>query len=165
MILYPFYLLILLFGSWFIYESYSFEAPYDFALLTLFYVVFLMLSTVSIYRDRMHITMKEAWLAILASASLTVTIFKAVFLAMFWNHLGFKKTNKGGIHVGTSKLSWLRAHPGFTVLVVINITMIILSASILFRYGVNTDTMIWFLLVITVTLPTMGALFFQIIYE
>jgi cellulose synthase/poly-beta-1,6-N-acetylglucosamine synthase-like glycosyltransferase len=94
MILYPFYLLILLFGSWFIYESYSFEAPYDFALLTLFYVLFLMLSTVAIYRDRMHITMKEAWLAILASASLTVTIFKAVFLAMFWNHLGFKKTNK-----------------------------------------------------------------------
>lgn len=43
--------------------------------------------------------------------------------------------------------------------------MIILSASILFRYGVNTDTLIWFLLVVTITLPTMGALFFQIIYE
>gem|GEM_PF-1174034 len=43
--------------------------------------------------------------------------------------------------------------------------MIILSASILFRYGVNTDTLIWFLLVVTITLPTMGALFFQIAYE
>lgn len=94
MILYPFYLLILLFGSYFIYESYSFEAPYDFALLTLFYVAFLMLSTGAIYRDRMGITPKEALLAILASASLTVTIFKAVFLAVFWNNFGFKKTNK-----------------------------------------------------------------------
>lgn len=95
MILYPFYLLILLFGSYFIYESYSFEAPYDFALLTLFYVVFLMITTAIIYRDRMHISFREAGLAILASASLTVTIFKAVFLAMFWNNFGFKKTNKG----------------------------------------------------------------------
>lgn len=155
MILYPFYLLILLFGSWFIYESYSFEAPYDFALLTLFYVLFLMLSTVSIYRDRMNITMREAWLSILASASLTVTIFRAVFLAIFWNDLGFKKTNKGGIHVGSGKISWLRAHPGFIALVAINLAMIILSASILFRYGVNTDTLIWFLLVVTITLPTM----------
>jgi cellulose synthase/poly-beta-1,6-N-acetylglucosamine synthase-like glycosyltransferase len=94
MILYPFYLLILLFGSYFIYESYSFDAPYDFALLTLYYVAFLMLSTMSIYRDRMHITRKESFQAVLASASLTVTIFRAVFLAVFWNHLGFKKTNK-----------------------------------------------------------------------
>lgn len=113
----------------------------------------------------MHISLKESWLAILASASLTVTIFKAVFLAMFWNHLGFKKTNKGGVHVAGGRISWVRAHPGFIILVVINLTMIILSASILFRYGFNTDTMIWFLLVVTVTLPTMGALFFQVIYE
>ena len=34
----------------------SFDAPYDFALLTLYYVAFLMLSTMSIYRDRMHIS-------------------------------------------------------------------------------------------------------------
>lgn len=62
-------------------------------------------------------------------------------------------------------MSWLRAHPGFIGLVAINLAMIILSASILFRYGVNTDTLIWFLLVVTITLPTMGSLFFQIIYE
>jgi hypothetical protein len=43
--------------------------------------------------------------------------------------------------------------------------MVYLSASILFRYGVNTDTLIWFLLVITITIPTMSALFFQIAYE
>ncbi len=165
MILYPFYLLILLFWSYFIYESYSFEAPYDFALLTLFYVLFLMFSTVSIYRDRMKITAKEAWLSVLASASLTVTIFRAVFLAIFWNNFGFKKTNKWGVHIGSGKMSWLRTHPGFIGLVAINLTMIILSASILFRYGVNTDTLIWFLLVVTITLPTMGSLFFQITYE
>ena len=111
MILYPFYLLILLFGSYFIYESYSFEAPYDFALLTLFYVVFLMASTIAIYRERMHITFKESLLAILASASLTVTIFRAVFLAMFWNNLGFKKTNKGGKNLGAGKISWIKKHP------------------------------------------------------
>lgn len=111
MILYPFYLIILLFGSYFIYESYSFEAPYDFALLTLFYVVFLMATTAAIYRDRMHITFREAGLAILASASLTVTIFRAVFLAIFWNDFGFKKTNKGGIHTGNGKLSWIKKHP------------------------------------------------------
>lgn len=69
------------------------------------------------------------------------------------------------MHIGAGKIPWLRAHPGFIALVVINLTMIILSANILFRYGVNTDTMIWFLLVVTVTLPTMGALFFQITYE
>ena len=111
MILYPFYLLILLFGSYFIYESYRFEAPYDFALLTLFYVTFLMLSTGAIYRDRMNISPKEPFLAILASASLTVTIFKAVFLAVFWNDFGFKKTNKGGVHTGSGKLSWVKKHP------------------------------------------------------
>lgn len=124
-----------------------------------------MLSTVAIYRDRMHITFKEAWLAILASASLTVTIFKAVFLAMFWNHLGFKKTNKGGKNIATGKLSWVKKHPGFITLVIINVAMIIFSAGILFRYGVNTDTLIWFLLVVTITLPTLGALFFQVVYE
>lgn len=53
-----------------------------------------MFSTISIYRDRMNITLREAWLAVLASASLTVTIFRAVFLAIFWNNFGFKKTNK-----------------------------------------------------------------------
>jgi hypothetical protein len=84
---------------------------------------------------------------------------------MFWNDLGFKKTNKWGVHIWSGKISWLRAHPGFIFLVAINLTMIILSASILFRYGVNTDTLIWFLLVVTITLPTMGALFFQITYE
>ncbi|MBP7823055.1 glycosyltransferase [Candidatus Gracilibacteria bacterium] len=165
MILYPFYLLILLFGSYFIYESYSFDAPYDFALLTLYYVAFLMLSTMSIYRDRMHITRMEAFQAVLASASLTVTIFRAVFLAVFWNHLGFKKTNKGGIHIAGGKVSWIKAHPGFIALVIVNFAMVYLSASILFRYGVNTDTLIWFLLVITITIPTMSALFFQIAYE
>ena len=124
-----------------------------------------MLSTMSIYRDRMGITRLEAGLAVMASASLTVTIFKAVFLAMFWNHFGFKKTNKGGVHVGVGKLSWIKAHPGFITLVIINLTMIILSASILFRYEVNTDTLIWFLLIITLTLPSMIALFFQVSYE
>jgi exo-beta-1,3-glucanase (GH17 family)/cellulose synthase/poly-beta-1,6-N-acetylglucosamine synthase-like glycosyltransferase len=165
MILYPFYLLILLFGSWFIYDSYSFEAPYDFALLTLFYIVFLMLSTVAIYRDRMHITLREAWLSVLASASLTVTIFRGVFLAIFWNNFGFKKTNKWGKHIAVGKIKWIKTHPIFILLVATNLAMIILSANILFRYGINTDTLIWFLLIVTVTLPTMGALFFQIIYE
>lgn len=165
MILYPFYLIILLFGSYFIYESYSFDAPYDFALLTLYYVAFLMLSTMSIYRDRMHITRGEAGLAVMASASLTVTIFKAVFLAMFWNHLGFRKTNKGGVHVGVGRLSWIKAHPGFITLVAVNLAMIFLSASILFRYGVNTDTLIWFFLIFTITIPTLSALFFQVRYE
>ena len=165
MILYPFYLLILLFGSYFIYQSYSFEAPYDFALLTLFYVAFLMISTAAIYRDRMKISFRESALAILASASLTVTIFRAVFLAMFWNHLGFKKTDKGGVHRGSGALSWIKKHPGFITLVIINLTMIFFAQGILFRYGMNTDTMIWFLLVITITLPTLSALFFQVIYE
>jgi hypothetical protein len=59
----------------------------------------------------------------------------------------------------------MKAHPGFIVLVIVNLTMIYLSASILFRYGVNTDTLIWFLLVVTITIPTMSALFFQIAYE
>jgi cellulose synthase/poly-beta-1,6-N-acetylglucosamine synthase-like glycosyltransferase len=165
MILYPFYLLILLFGSYFIYESYSFEAPYDFALLTLFYVVFLMLSTAAIYHDRMKISFREAVLAILASASLTVTIFRAVFLAMFWNNFWFKKTNKGGIHKTSGKLSWVKKHPGFITLVIINLLMIFFAQGILFRYGINTDTLIWFLLVVTITLPTLSALFFQIAYE
>jgi cellulose synthase/poly-beta-1,6-N-acetylglucosamine synthase-like glycosyltransferase len=165
MILYPFYLLILLFGSYFIYESYSFEAPYDFALLTLFYVLFLMVSTAAIYRDRMWISLRSSVLAILASASLTVTIFRAVFLAVFWNDLGFKKTNKWGVHTASGKLSWIKKHPGFITLVIINLTMIFLAQGILFRYGVNTDTLIWFLLVITITLPTLSALFFQVVYE
>lgn len=165
MILYPFYLLILLFGSYFIYESYSFEAPYDFALLTLFYVVFLMLSTGAIYRDRMNISTKESILAILASASLTVTIFKAVFLAVFWNDFGFKKTNKWGIHTATGKLSWIKKHPWFITLVMINLVMIFFAQGILFRYGITTDTFIWFLLVVTITLPTLSALFFQVVYE
>lgn len=43
--------------------------------------------------------------------------------------------------------------------------MIFFAQGILFRYGVNTDTLIWFLLVVTITLPTLSALFFQIAYE
>ncbi len=124
-----------------------------------------MITTAKIYRDRMGITAKESFLAILASASLTVTIFKAVFLAIFWNDFGFKKTNKGGVHTGNGKLSWIKKHPGFITLVIINLTMIFFAQGILFRYGVNTDTLIWFLLVVTITLPTLSALFFQIAYE
>lgn len=123
-----------------------------------------MISTIAIYRDRMHISYREAWLAILASASLTITIFRAVFLAMFWNHLGFKKTNKGGMSK-IGKIPWLKAHPGFIILAVVNFIMIFLAGSILFRYGFNTDTFVWFLLVLTITIPTMSGLFFQIVYE
>ena len=122
-----------------------------------------MLSTAAIYRDRMGITVKESVLAILASASLTVTIFKAVFLAVFWNNFWFKKqtrdeyTQQAGTFLIKNIPDLSRSSSSISL-------WYFFAQGILFRYGVKY----WYIYMVSPRRdyysPTLSALF-QVVYE